>query len=68
LKEILEEKVLLDAASEGNRWFASWAFWMLSRRGMAVKSLIVSLPLSIIFLNGYRTDQFDSSFSRQLKH
>jgi hypothetical protein len=42
LKEILEEKVLLDAASGGNRWSASWAFWMLNRRGMAVRSLIVS--------------------------
>jgi hypothetical protein len=42
LKEILEEKVLVEAATEGNRWMASWAFWMLNRRGMAVRSLIVS--------------------------
>ncbi|KAL2006687.1 hypothetical protein VTN00DRAFT_9355 [Thermoascus crustaceus] len=40
LKEILEERVLIDAASEGNRWMASWAFWMLNRRDMAVRSLI----------------------------
>ncbi|KAL1988776.1 hypothetical protein VTN96DRAFT_7660 [Rasamsonia emersonii] len=40
LKEILEEKVLVEAAAEGNRWMASWAFWMLNRRGMAVRSLI----------------------------
>ncbi|PYH99699.1 WD repeat protein [Aspergillus ellipticus CBS 707.79] len=40
LKEILEEKVLPEAASDGNRWMASWAFWMLGRRGMAVRSLI----------------------------
>lgn len=44
LKEILEERVLVDAASEGNRWMASWAFWMLNRRDMAVRSLIVSSP------------------------
>lgn len=43
LKEILEEKVLVEAAAEGNRWLASWAFWMLNRRGMAVRSLIVGL-------------------------
>ena len=42
LREILEEKVLPQAASEGNRWQASWAFWMLGRRDMAVRALIVS--------------------------
>ncbi|EKV08590.1 WD repeat protein [Penicillium digitatum] len=40
LREILEEKVLPEAASEGNRWMASWAFWMLGRRDMAVRALI----------------------------
>ncbi|KAE8333482.1 RAVE protein 1 C terminal-domain-containing protein [Aspergillus sergii] len=40
LKEILEERVLPEAASDGNRWMASWAFWMLGRRDMAVRSLI----------------------------
>jgi hypothetical protein len=43
LKELLEEKVLPLAAQEGNRWLASWAFWMLHRRDMAVRVLIVSL-------------------------
>ena len=41
LHELLEEKVLPLAAFEGNRWMASWAFWMLGRRDMAVRSLIV---------------------------
>ncbi|TAQ89313.1 hypothetical protein B7494_g2375 [Chlorociboria aeruginascens] len=40
LKELLEEKVLPLAAQEGNRWLASWAFWMLNRRDMAVRALI----------------------------
>ncbi|CAG8239628.1 unnamed protein product [Penicillium salamii] len=40
LREILEEKLLPLAASEGNRWMASWAFWMLGRRDMAVRALI----------------------------
>jgi hypothetical protein len=42
LREVIEEKVLPLAAAEGNRWLASWAFWMLHRRDMAVRALIVS--------------------------
>lgn len=43
LKDLLQEKVLPLAAQEGNRWLASWAFWMLHRRDMAVRALIVSI-------------------------
>jgi RAVE protein 1 C terminal len=46
LKELLEEKVLPLAAQEGNRWLASWAFWMLHRRDMAVRALIVKFSIS----------------------
>lgn len=42
LKEILGQIVLPEAASDGNRWMASWAFWMLGHRDIAVRSLIVS--------------------------
>ena len=42
LRKLLEERVLPHAASDGNRWMASWAFWMLGRRDMAVRALIVS--------------------------
>ncbi len=42
LKSLLEERVLPLAAQEGNRWLASWAFWMLHRRDMAVRAPIVS--------------------------
>lgn len=45
LRKLLEEEILNIAAQEGNRWLASWAFWMLHRRDMAVRALIVS-PLS----------------------
>jgi hypothetical protein len=41
LRDLLQEKVLPLAAQEGNRWLASWAFWMLHRRDMAVRALIV---------------------------
>ncbi|EHA48223.1 WD repeat-containing protein [Pyricularia oryzae 70-15] len=40
LRRLLEEEVLAAAAREGNRWLASWAFWMLKRRDMAVRALI----------------------------
>lgn len=42
LTKLLEEEVLAVAAKEGNRWLASWAFWMLNRKDMAVRALIVS--------------------------
>ncbi|PGH06708.1 hypothetical protein AJ80_08125 [Polytolypa hystricis UAMH7299] len=40
LREILEDRILVDAATEGNRWMATWAFWLLNRRDMAVRALI----------------------------
>lgn len=42
LQELLEEKVLPHAAIDGNRWLATWAFWMLNRRDRALRALIVS--------------------------
>ena len=41
LKEILEERVLPEAVADGNRWMASWVFWMLKRRDAAVRALVV---------------------------
>lgn len=40
LRELIEEKILPEAAEKGNRWLATWAFWMLNRRDMAVQALI----------------------------
>lgn len=42
LRNFLEEKVLPLAAEEGNRWQATWAFWMLQQRDRAVRALVVS--------------------------
>lgn len=53
LKELLTDKVLPLAAQEGNRWLASWAFWMLHRRDMAVRALIVGRAS---FRWGFSTD------------
>lgn len=43
LRKLLQDEVLSAAAQEGNRWMASWAFWMLGRKDMAVRALVVSL-------------------------
>jgi hypothetical protein len=42
LSELLREQILPKAATDGNRWLASWAFWMLNQRDMAVRVLVVS--------------------------
>ena len=47
LRSLLTDKVLPQAAQEGNRWLATWAFWMLGRRDMAVRTLI-SPPHTLI--------------------
>ncbi|KAI9690129.1 MAG: regulator of (H+)-ATPase in vacuolar membrane [Bathelium mastoideum] len=40
LQAFLEDKVLPLAAEQGNRWQATWAFWMLQQRDRAVRSLV----------------------------
>ncbi|KAL8859597.1 MAG: hypothetical protein Q9178_003996 [Gyalolechia marmorata] len=40
LRLLLKDKVLPQAAFEGDRWLATWAFWMLGKRDLAVRSLI----------------------------
>ena len=46
LREFLETKVLPQAAEDGNRWLATWAFWMLNKRDKAVRALVT--PLSTL--------------------
>ncbi|KAF2021002.1 hypothetical protein BU24DRAFT_361581 [Aaosphaeria arxii CBS 175.79] len=43
LTTFLKEKILPQAARDGNRWLATWAFWMLNRRDHAVRCLITPL-------------------------
>lgn len=47
LRKLLQEDVLGLASREGDRWLASWAFWMLGRKDMAVRSLIVCIYLAV---------------------
>lgn len=44
LRKLIQDEVLPLAAQEGNHWLASWGFWMLGRKDMAVRALIVSSP------------------------
>lgn len=46
LRDLLEDKVLPMAGVQGNRWLAMWAFWMLGRRDMAVRALIVRVSIT----------------------
>ncbi|KAI0963718.1 hypothetical protein AcW1_000718 [Taiwanofungus camphoratus] len=43
LKNILSHTVLPLAFKEGNRWLASWAFWLLHRRDLAVRIIVTPL-------------------------
>lgn len=57
LLKFLREKILPQAARDGNRWLATWAFWLLNRRDNAVRSLVT--PLSTL-LSPPETPNFQS--------
>ncbi|KAF2744645.1 hypothetical protein M011DRAFT_470243 [Sporormia fimetaria CBS 119925] len=46
LRAFLTDKILPQAARDGNRWLATWAYWMLNRRDNAVRALVT--PLSTL--------------------
>ena len=48
LREILSKTVLPMAIKEGNRYLGSWAFWMLHRRDLAVRILLVRTPVRVV--------------------
>ncbi|KAI0778601.1 WD repeat-containing protein [Trametes elegans] len=43
LRDILNNTVIPLAFKDGNRWLASWAFWLLHRRDLAVRILVTPL-------------------------
>lgn len=43
LQDILNNTVVPVAFRKGNRWLASWAFWLLHRRDLSVRILVVRL-------------------------
>ena len=40
LEELLTDRILPEANLSGNKWMATWAFWMLKKREKAVRCLI----------------------------
>ncbi len=57
LLAFLKDKILPQAARDGNRWLATWAYWLLGRRDTAVRSLVT--PLSRL-LSPPETPNFQS--------
>jgi hypothetical protein len=57
LLNFLKDKILPQAARDGNRWLATWAYWLLGRRDTAVRSLVT--PLSSL-LSPPETPNFKS--------
>lgn len=53
VRSLLEDKVLPQAALEGNRWLATWSFWMLGRRDMAVRALIVAPHIKLTAIHKF---------------
>ncbi|KAL1623343.1 regulator of (H+)-ATPase in vacuolar membrane [Neofusicoccum ribis] len=43
LRKFITERALPHAVMEGNRWMATWAFWMLGKRDVAVRALVTPL-------------------------
>jgi hypothetical protein len=41
LRFVLESKAVPEAFRTGNRYLGSWAFWLLHRRDLAVRILVV---------------------------
>lgn len=48
LRDLLSNTMLPLAFKEGNRWLASWAFWLLHRRDLAVRVLVVRPVLALV--------------------
>lgn len=56
LNSILTSTVIPTAFEKGNRWLASWGFWLLHRRDLAVRILVVSLVVNSFIHYHCRSD------------
>ena len=61
LQEILSETVVPLAFNDGNRWLASWAFWLMRRRDLAVRILVVRFAFSSLTVPPFISD-FENGF------
>ncbi|KAL1614331.1 regulator of (H+)-ATPase in vacuolar membrane [Diplodia seriata] len=48
LRKFLTERVLPRAVADGNRWMATWAFWSLGKRDVAVGALVTPLSSLVV--------------------
>lgn len=48
LRNILEEYSIPYAIQNGYRWLSSWSFWMLGRRDLAIRVIVVRLLFCIL--------------------
>ncbi|EMD60047.1 hypothetical protein GGP41_009455 [Bipolaris sorokiniana] len=60
LLDFLKNKILPQAAREGNRWLAIWAYWLLNRKDMAVRALVT--PLSDLIDTSESPDPLAKSY------
>lgn len=60
-RRIVSETVLPLAFKGGHRWLGTWAFWMLGRRDLAVRVLIVSIncPSDCLISNDLQSPMID---------
>lgn len=49
LRWILTETVVPLALAGGHRWLSTWAFWLLGRRDLAVRVIIVRISRAMIY-------------------
>ncbi|PCH33750.1 hypothetical protein WOLCODRAFT_129949 [Wolfiporia cocos MD-104 SS10] len=62
LRDILQNAVLPLAFQHGSRWLASWAFWLLRRRDLAVRILVTPLQDIAAVLDVQITDIGDPHY------
>lgn len=63
---ILNKTVLPISFKDGNRWLASWAFWLLHRRDLAVRILLVFDSMHQIFHLLIRGEDASARYSRSI--
>jgi len=54
LRGLLQDRILPLAVEKGNRWLATWAFWMLRRKDMAVRCLLVCLSSCFLHITSLK--------------
>ncbi|GAB7337820.1 hypothetical protein MBLNU457_4224t3 [Dothideomycetes sp. NU457] len=59
LKTVLETRALPKAVAEGNRWQATWCFWLLGQRSNAVRALVSPLH-NVITLPGVEPESLQA--------